>query len=226
MAISQKNKSIISIFLCVVMALALFFGFVAVKEWLLSNYRVMQSSMEPTLEEGDIVWANKVKDADYGDIVLVEVEENRTKDVFIKRVVAFGGDLIWVEKSEMQENSFYLCRQKKDSAIEEKLIKENYDGVTMELMGYSVLPTREDGFVAIGKENAIEVPANHVYCIGDNRNNSYDSRKMGAFSQSDVIGVVVGKGMGVFWAIAIPLTCVFLALGLLTYFPFDKKKLK
>ena len=221
---TEKTKSLISFLLCTLMVVVLFLAFVGVKHWLISNYKVMQSSMEPTLFEGDVVWANKVKKPTYGDIVLVEVTEGNTTDVLIKRAVAFGGDLVWVEKSEVENGWYFLCVKKKDSAREDRYLRETYDGVTLDLMGYGALPTRDDGFAAVGEQYAIEVPANHIYCIGDNRNNSYDSRQFGAVSQDILVGVVVAKGMGVFWAITIPVAVILLAAGLLTYFPFKSNK--
>ena len=111
-----------------------------------------------------------------------------------------------------------------DETTENKYVKEVYDGNTLELMGYANVPTRDDGFAAIGKQFAIEVAENHVYCIGDNRADSYDSRKMGALPLEDLVGVVVAKGMGVFWSITIPVAIVLLGVGLLIYFPFKKKE--
>ena len=224
MLYTEKQKSLISFFLCTLIVLVVVFAVIGIELWWISNYKIQQTSMEPTLSEGDIVWANKAKKPTYGDIILIKVKEGYTTDVFIKRAVAFGCDLVWVEESTVQDGMFYLCVQKKDEATENKYVKEVYDGNTLELMGYANVPTRDDGFAAIGKQFAIEVAENHVYCIGDNRADSYDSRNMGALPLEDLVGVVVAKGMGVFWSITIPVAIVLLGVGLLIYFPFKKKE--
>ena len=207
--------------------IALIVAFLLVKIFVFSNYVVYQSSMEPTFYEGEIIWANKLKKPTYGDVVLVSYEADGKKDILVKRAVAFGGDLLWVEESSETAGYYYLCRQKSGTEVEERLVKEVYDGNTIELMGLSNLPKTYHegvGFVAIGKENAVEVPEGTIYCMGDNRNSSLDSRDLGAFNSESLVGVVVARGMGVFWAIVIPVALVLVGLTILVYFPKTKKQ--
>ena len=223
---STKNLKKSTYFMISVGAtVALIVAFLLIKIFVFSNYVVYQSSMEPTFYEGEIVWANKLKTPTYGDVVLVTLETDDKKDILIKRAVAFGGDLLWVEESSVTQGEYYLCRQKSGTTLEERLVKEVYDGNTLELMGLPNLPKNSYegvGFVAIGKDNALTVPENCVYCLGDNRNLSLDSRDLGAFSNESVVGVVVARGMGIFWAIVIPVAVLLVVFTLLVYFPKTK----
>lgn len=38
------------------------------------------------------------------------------------------------------------------------------------------------------------VPNNHYWCLGDNREHSTDSRVLGSFDKSDILGVILNKG--------------------------------
>jgi len=78
----------------------------------------------------------------------------------LKRIVALEGDRIKFRFSRLFING--------------KLVPEPY---LKELMKYRL--TEE-----------IVVPKGHVYVLGDNRNNSLDSRRLGAIPIKDVIGVV------------------------------------
>ncbi|MBR5250438.1 MAG: signal peptidase I [Clostridia bacterium] len=224
---TNKQKKSTYLMISVGATIALIVAFLLVKIFVFSNYVVYQSSMEPTFYEGDVVWANKLKNPTYGDVVLVTFEMEDKKDILIKRVVGLGGDLLWVEESGETEGEYFLCRQKSGSTTEERLVKEVYDGITIERMGLSNLPKifyEGVGFVAIGKDNAVEVPQDSIYCLGDNRGSSLDSRDLGAFSNESLVGVVVARGMGVFWAIVIPVAVFLVVLTIIVYFPKTKNQ--
>lgn len=185
-----------------IFSVAILLIFFCIKKWIFSNFSVDGSSMEGTYHDGDVVWVNKVKQPTYGDVVVIDMnkkDESGKEVYYIKRVIALGGDLLWVEKEE-GDKTFYICRQKADSDSEERLTEESYDGVAIEKINddhlYSIL------LHAIGKGNAYLVPDNTAFCLGDNRNDSMDSRVLGAFKEKDIEGVVVGEGMTVVWIIA------------------------
>ena len=220
---SLKNKNTIAIIVCVALVLVVVSVFFAIKTWVISNYKVQMSSMEPTYTENDVVWASKLKTPRYGDVVLVSVENDGSTENYIKRAVGFGGDLLWVEASPTESGEYYLCRIKNGSTEIERLVQETYGGVTLDNMYLLNLPRNEDGFFAIGIENALTVEENSMYCIGDNRNNSMDSRTLGSFAMDSLIGVVVGDGMGVFWLIAISFAVVVFVGTFFLFRAIDKK---
>ena len=84
------------------------------------------------------------------------------KETFIiKRVVGIGGDHI-----EIKDNQLYLNGE---------LLQEDYI----------------NGAMINSEDMVVDVPEGKVFVMGDNRNNSLDSRKLGYFDfDEDVIGRV------------------------------------
>lgn len=90
---------------------------------------------------------------------------------YLKRVVAVGGDVVEIKDSTLLVN---------DKVVTESYIYESEWSVS------------EFDKIEWQQENRIVVPDNHYFVLGDNRNNSEDSRSFGirTISKSDVTGVV------------------------------------
>ncbi len=133
-----------------------------VKTFLFQAFFIPSASMEPTLEEGDRVLVNKlsydVHDVNRGDVVVFELPPDKVgpdgiKDL-IKRVIALPGDVI-----ETRDGVVYI----NDRRLSEPYLPEGT--VT--------------GDPSNGSNPAIErqtVPEGTVFVMGDNRDNSHDSR--------------------------------------------------
>jgi signal peptidase I len=141
-----------------------------VKTFLFQAFYIPSGSMEPTLHKGDRVLVNKLSydlhDIHRGDIVVFELPKDKIgpdgiKDL-IKRVVGLPGEVI-----ESRDGQVY---------IDGKLLKEPYlpAGVTT-------------NNPPIEKQT---VPAEHIFVLGDNRDNSADSRfpNRGPIPIKDVVG--------------------------------------
>lgn len=128
--------------------------------------RVYGTSMVPTFHEGNIVLVDKVfykrGEPERNDIVVVDYRDaNQNETFIIKRVVAVGGDHL-----EIKDNQVYLNGE---------LLQEDYINGTM----------------TNNEDMSIDIPEGKVFVMGDNRNNSLDSRKLGYFDfEDDVIGKV------------------------------------
>ena len=128
--------------------------------------RVYGTSMVPTFHEGNIVLVDKVfykrGEPERNDIVVVDYRDaNQNETFIIKRVVAVGGDHL-----EIKDNQVYLNGE---------LLQEDYINGTM----------------TNNEDMSIDIPEVKVYVMGDNRNNSLDSRRLGYFDfEDDVIGKV------------------------------------
>lgn len=128
--------------------------------------RVYGTSMVPTFHEGNIVLVDKVfykrGKPERNDIVVVDYRDaNQNETFIIKRVVAVGGDHL-----EIKDNQVYLNGE---------LLQEDYINGTM----------------TNNEDMSIDIPEGKVFVMGDNRNNSLDSRRLGYFDfEDDVIGKV------------------------------------
>lgn len=152
--------------------------------------RVVGSSMEPNLHNNDYVFVSKLSHTfvgtpDYNDIVIIDsrvFRERSVKDdladpvstylsvaklaevdnhIWIKRVIGKPGDTIEIKDGQLYRNG--------------TLIEESY--------------IREPMHVAAPKK--VTIPSGQVYVLGDNRNNSSDSRYIGPVPISHVLGKVV-----------------------------------
>lgn len=137
------------------------------------NYFIVDvsgSSMEHTIQSGDVVYARRTSEAERGDIVIVDTRDyhgyNLGPDSYtiIKRLIAVEGDKIKCEGGVV-----YLAADGK----EYEALREPYVNGGM----------REDfGEIVLGKDE--------IFVMGDNRPDSRDSRASGPFLRSDILGVV------------------------------------
>jgi len=129
----------------------------------LGTAKVSGSSMYPTYVDGERVMLWKVSSVyDRGEVVAVKMP---TGDEYIKRVVAVPGDEIEVRDGSVWVNGTQL--------------EESYaQGVTEEETGSVVYP------LTLGEDE--------YFVLGDNREESIDSRAFGAVKESQIIGRVIG----------------------------------
>lgn len=133
-----------------------------VSRYVVTRSMVVGSSMEPTYYDGDVVYVCRVISPKRGDKVVV-LEDDGTP--IIKRVIGMPKDEIQIYDGQVFINGEYY---------EEDYIKD--DGV------YS-------GGCA---EGGLELNSKEYFVLGDNRNNSKDSRYIGPIKKSRVLGVVLG----------------------------------
>ena len=91
--IFTQNAYVLFVFSAVLAVLVILA--VLLKVFVIANYTVSGTSMEPTLSEGDWVWVNKVAEPKRGDIVVAY--EPSSGKALVKRVVAIEGDTVSLE---------------------------------------------------------------------------------------------------------------------------------
>lgn len=135
-----------------------------VRATLVVPVRVAGDSMEPTVQDGAVVWVWRPDDAAAavarGDLVVLR---DPTGALALKRVVGLPGERVSVLDAVVHLDG---------TALEEPYA--DLDGV--------------DGLYAA----EIPVPAGHVYVLGDNRGPSVDSLTYGPVAEDRLVGRVLG----------------------------------
>ena len=148
--------------------------------FVVSAYRVSSASMEDTLFEGDYIFVNKLA-YDYGsgprqgDIVVFKYPNNPNKD-FIKRIVALPGQTV-----EIADKVVYV-----DGQV--AAIPENSKNVDQKIIPADL--SFRDNF------GPYVVPPDEYFVLGDNRDDSRDSRFWGGVPEENI----KGKAVFVYWS--------------------------
>ena len=189
-----------------------------IRATLVQAFNIPSASMQPTLLIGDFILVNKlvyrVSEPRRGDIIVFKYPVNPSLD-YIKRVIAGPGDLVEFEEFYDPEAEIKIYRVKVNGReyslkyrrlrsfngrfyyeFEEK-IPVNGKTVSHEVW-YSAYPTKVAGLVSYGEDECIErkynlcvkfrVPESHYFVMGDNRDNSEDSRFWGFVPRENVLG--------------------------------------
>lgn len=131
-------------------------------------YTVSGKSMLPTLHDKDDLLVNKfMYTPKKGDIVTIDMHEKLNK-IIVKRVIATSGD------------TFKIDYDKHEVYVNGQVLNEDYI--------YEPTTSRLDGFIP--NNTLITVPEGYVIVLGDNRNNSSDSRYsvIGLVSHNKIYG--------------------------------------
>ena len=128
--------------------------------------RVSGPSMLPTLHDKDFMLISKYDRVDRFDIVVLKerVADNGPSKNIVKRVIGFGGDRVTVVEGQLFVNNIAYNEYYLDDANTELFKNVNFD---------------------------ITVPDDYLFVMGDNRDVSKDSRTVGSFKKSAVIGVKI-----------------------------------
>ena len=153
------------------------------KTFVMTLAKVDGSSMEPTLQDGDRMYVNKLfYKPERGDVVIVKSGQPK-EPFFIKRVIAVGGDTLYID---LDTGDVYVNGE----VIDEPYISEPIFDTGRYTYLYDL--EKQGKF---SRENPLVIPEGEVFVMGDNRNNSKDSRAMGTFSVKDIEGHAVFR----FW---------------------------
>ena len=186
------------------------------RSFLVEPFKIPSSSMVPTLLVGDFILVNKftygvrlpvinrkvvqLNDPQRGDVMVFRYPEDPSLD-YIKRVVGLPGDRIEYRNKRLTINGRPVpVRQVDDYLSRERMqfsrrFIETLDSVEHEILieddaPAAVLPTRAAG----GNCNyntsglACTVPPGHYFVMGDNRDNSSDSRVWGFVPDENIVG--------------------------------------
>ena len=158
----MKKEKIIKIIKEIFSYVFIFVIVLLIKTYVFTPIRVNGGSMEPTLKHNDMMILNEIgyylNGVERFDIVVVSVNGEK----IIKRVIGLPGD-----KVEYKDNQLYI----NDKVVEEDFIHgDTLDFSLKDDLGYDIIPD------------------NYYFVVGDNRNNSIDSRIIGLVSNKQIKG--------------------------------------
>ena len=180
---SKTQEYIEAIIIAILIALFL-------RTFVIQAFKIPSRSMVPTLLVGDHLLVNKfiygvkipflrktlipVTDPERGDIIVFIYPKDRSKD-FIKRVIGVGGDTIEIKNKKIFLN--------------DKEYTDTY-GIYSDNVIYPGSIQPRDNF------GPVTVPQGELFVMGDNRDESADSRYWGFVDLKDV----EGKALIIYWS--------------------------
>jgi signal peptidase I len=143
--------------------------------WFILSYRMFtqaSGSMEPTHTAGDLLLVARGATFSVGDVVAFR----HGKQMWIKRIVAKGGDRVQMKAGLLYVNGVTVPRQDAGATDVEQCWNGTPARRYRETNGsdYLTLDCGPDG--QLDETVEIVVPAGHYFMMGDNRDNSLDSR--------------------------------------------------
>lgn len=184
----------------------------AIRSFCFEPYNIPSSSMVPTLLVGDYLFISKW---DYGysrhafpfsiplipgrifytapkqgDIIIFKTPTDNRTD-FIKRVIGLPGDTVQVKGGRLHINGALVPREFQEkqfwtteggSAVYARYVETLPGGVRHDIYEVS------DAMPMVDDTPAVVVPPDHFFVMGDNRDNSQDSRFWGVVPAKNLIG--------------------------------------
>ncbi len=166
-----------------------------IRTFVIQAFKIPSGSMIPTLLVGDHILVNKfllgtpvdipftnitlfrmpgLRKARRGDIVVFKYPEDPKRD-FIKRVIGVGGDVVMAKDKNVYVNGRRLV-EPYTQHVDEEIKPGQFD--------------KRDNF------GPVVVPTEAVFVMGDNRDQSYDSRFWGFVPDSEI----KGKAVIIYWS--------------------------
>ena len=147
---------------------------IIVKLFLVQAFYIPSASMYPTLQKNDRVLVNKLSyrlhDPNRGDVVVFERPPGETaSDIpdLIKRVVGLAGEEIVIEGGHVY--------------VDGQMLEESY-------LPVGTTTSTEPSPYKCHRDDPCVVPEGDLWVMGDNRNDSTDSRWFGPIEESTVVG--------------------------------------
>ena len=188
------------------------------RSFLFEPFKIPSGSMLPTLESGDLILVNKFdygvrlpvinkkiianRDPQRGDVMVFHYPPDPRID-YIKRVVGVPGDVIAYENKVLSingkrvETSPLPDYYDDDSQRYVKQMKERLGAIDHRILVRDDRPAFVSGIEAFPMREACRysaegvactVPAGHYFMMGDNRDNSIDSRYWGFVPDRNIVG--------------------------------------
>lgn len=184
----QDNK----VFLVFVVLMLVFRS--ALADW----NEVPTGSMKPTILEGDRILVNKmaydirlpfshisllkISDPQRGDIIVFDSAVSGKR--LVKRVVGLPGDIVALQNNVLYLNGERLEYERVSSTYAVTAATDSLEN----LAGVEHFVRRESGGSSMSNFQPVKVPQGQYLVLGDNRDNSADSRVIGMVPRNEIVG--------------------------------------
>lgn len=192
-----RSKDYIYIYIIIILI-------ITIRCFILEPFRIPSGSMQPTILIGDFIFVNKfiygiklpllnkrikINKPQKGDIIVFKKDDNKN---YIKRVIGVEGDHITYKNKQLYVNNKIIKNKYKGKNIDFNAEKALLETICLkeyltpkkeyEIQQYKNIKNNKY------KYSNITVPINSYFVLGDNRDNSEDSRFWGFVNKKDLIG--------------------------------------
>lgn len=199
----SKMVDILLWILVVVLAVMVF-----VRAFFYTDITVSGLSMYPTYNDEQVVRVSKVRSPKRGDVIVFYTNDIESKflalfatkaqsqsggkyEKYFKRLVAISGDKLWIE--EVDTGVYQVVIEAPDGTV----YHEDYyvlDGDVLPTERFLIYSSAVSGLGCLTNhtaDNPLVVRDGYFFAIGDNRQDSYDSRSFGEVPLDRLYGVVI-----------------------------------
>lgn len=170
-----------------------------IRSFIFEPFRIPSGSMMPTLLQGDYIFVKKYSyglrlpvvekkvletgEPERGDVVVFRLPSEPNVN-YIKRVIGLPGDEITYERHRLTVNGepVAVSPNTSDASLADQFIEQLGD------RQHAILVTNPRNSMRDGRYT---VPEGHYFMMGDNRDNSRDSRFIGSIPETHLVGEAV-----------------------------------
>ena len=154
------------------------------------TFSVPSQSMEPSIQVGDRIMATRLNpmNIELGDVVTFTREDGQK---YLCRVVGLPNQEIQIIDDKVVINKDIEEWSKTRTSWDKNFEYQEYQSKLSTGRAYHIKKIlkfngADSPFFEFSNKEPIKVPANHFYVVGDNRNNSLDSRYYGTIPSEDI----------------------------------------
>ncbi|WP_456270152.1 signal peptidase I [Kushneria sp. AK178] len=176
------------------------------RSFIIEPFQIPSRSMEPTLDVGDFIAVSKfsyglrlpvintkildIGEPERGDIMVFRFPGDTSVN-YIKRVIGVPGDRIRYQDKQLYINGQPVSKELLDDSSginnAQTLYRESFRGVEHHIFNNPNAPGPQ--------MNEVTVPPGHYFMMGDNRDDSNDSRYWGFVPEENIVGRAFGVWM-------------------------------